>query len=143
MSRWNDAELIDMISEVGHVIEFCFEGTIAPGNHQAAIPARTGMTCRQVRGYVVSKDTNIFINGTMARYGYLEAYILASDILDTEFSGNTYIKYDGRLYNIEYDNECRSQGTNLLHKLKLGSGQKATYDKTPESPDGVLRFPQL
>ena len=140
MSRFEDSEIIDLIDEVGQYIEFGTREKISPGDREKAIPPTYEfINRRRVKGYVVSKDTSVPLANGETRFGLIQVYILGSEIKMSEFSGNSLILYEGKSYQIEYQQDIRSQGKLVLHKLMLIPAQDY---RTINSQDGVVREPE-
>lgn len=140
MSRFEDFEIIDLINEVGHHIEFGIRNQVSSGDRDKAIPPTYEfINRRQVKGYVVSKDTSVPLANGETRFGLVQAYILGSEIQMSEFSGSSLILYEGKSYQLEYQQDVRSQGKLLLHKLMMVPAQDY---RTINSQDGVIREPE-
>ena len=137
MSRFSDAEIADMIDEVGDYIEFAIREESSPGDPAKGIPASYTYTSRRrIKAYIVQKDISVPVAGGSTKFGVLQAYIMGRSVDVSEFTNKALIFYEGTAYHLEYQDDIRSQGKLILHKVRLLTAD--TYTKV-ESPDGVIR----
>ena len=141
MTRFFDEEVIDLIDEVGHYLEFAVREQTAEGDPDNAVPPTYRFTTRRrVKGYVTQKDMAVPLGNGESRFGLIEAYILGSEIDMNAFTNNSMLLYEGKSYQIQYMQDIRSQGRLVLHKLMLVPAQEY---KTINQQDGVIRAAEL
>lgn len=130
MTLFSTQEMLDLISEVGQLIEFCVPGTVRPADPALALPAKTDWVCRTVPGYLrQSHFAGIAIaNSAQSAQGDegLIAVLSANQITAQELNNaNARIRYERGYYQFTYLKGILDRGKLQLHEIQLVS-TKAT-----------------
>lgn len=120
----NPQEILDLIYEVGHIIQLC-DRSLSPSDLEFGIPDDVTLSkCRRVRGYVIPEQyTQIATSGGQSPTGGFVAYLSAKDLLESEVKAASVMIFDERVYQLDYLESISHRGQVMLHKVKLLSAQ--------------------
>lgn len=126
MTNFLTPEILDLMAEVGQVLELCLPGVVRSGNAALAMPARTGWNCRRVSGYVrVDQASAIALtNAPQAAQDNqgLIAVLSAAEVTTAELNNaEARIKFEGNLYQFTYSRGITDRGATQLHEVRLVS----------------------
>lgn len=115
------AEIADLIAELGQDVQICMQTTI-PANPALGIPARQENVCHSVRGYVLPmgyKEIGVNFNGTL-QTGDFKFYVLNDDFdPDRDLTANVRVLWRNQLYQLVYVESAVSRGIKMLHTFQL------------------------
>lgn len=122
-------EILDLMKEVGHSLHFLVRTIDQPWDPATGAPPIYGWNKRKLDGYVVPyspKAIYLSPSGAMPLIqGDYIGYIAASSFSPELLSGDTFIEWSGRNYNVEAVDAIYHRSQILLYKLTL----KRTQDQ--------------
>lgn len=145
------ADILELIKEVGQVIELCEKTGGAAADVNLGMPSSSELSCRTIRAYCVSINMRALPQDVAQTImsGDRTLYVLARDLNPSELTGHSFIRFEGRIYQIERQEDMLHRGQPLLYRFLMRQTLKtvAVPGPTPavELPirnDGVLRFGQ-
>lgn len=128
----NPAEILDLISEVGHTLLLCDLSQTQPANVEYGVPAKRAIASRPVRGYVLPEKISILalVANAELKSGSYTAYVIATDMTREELTERSRIAFEGTYYPIEYLEGVHHRGVVMMHKLRLLRPQGAVAQPT-------------
>lgn len=120
-------EILDLVQEVGHTLYFLVRTIATPGDMGVGIPPTYSWQKRPLAGYVVPYSPKaIYLSPSGAMpviQGDYIAYIAASSFSPDLLSGETFIEWNHRNFNVETTEAVYHRQQILLYKLMLKQTQ--------------------
>ncbi|MBW4514557.1 MAG: hypothetical protein KME11_04970 [Timaviella obliquedivisa GSE-PSE-MK23-08B] len=124
MTLFSEAELIDLINEVGQVFTLEIPGVLIPGDRDLGVADKLEAIARQVRGYIVPPVTpkghqEIAVKGGNSQAGEMICYLAAHDMPLEDFKPGCRLVHEGKRYSVVYQMGLRSRGAVVLHQVVI------------------------